>query len=105
MRWYHSVAYFFGGFFLVNFLPHFLAGISGSPFQSPFATPPGKGLSPSATNVAWGAVNLIVAYLLLVRVGHFDLRNWRHALAFGIAFLGGGFLLAHSFAPFHGGLR
>jgi hypothetical protein len=37
MRWYHYVAYFFGGAFLANALPHLGNGISGHPFQSPFA--------------------------------------------------------------------
>jgi len=41
MRWYHYVAYFFGGVFLSNALPHLGNGISGHAFQSPFASPPG----------------------------------------------------------------
>ena len=39
-RWYHFVAYFFGGVFLANALPHLINGMSGNPFQSPFASPP-----------------------------------------------------------------
>ena len=38
-RWYHYIAYFFGGAFLANTIPHLVSGISGSPFQSPFASP------------------------------------------------------------------
>jgi hypothetical protein len=30
MRWYHYLAYFFGGAFLANTVPHFVNGISGS---------------------------------------------------------------------------
>jgi hypothetical protein len=56
MRWYHYLAYFFGGVFLANALPHLGNGISGHAFQSPFATPPGVGLSSSTVNVLWGAV-------------------------------------------------
>ena len=48
-RWYHDVAYVFGGMFLMNAVPHLGNGVSGHPFQSPFATPPGEGLSSSAT--------------------------------------------------------
>ena len=33
MRWYHYVAYFFGGAFLANTLPHLGNGISGHAFQ------------------------------------------------------------------------
>ena len=43
-RWYRFVAWFFGGAFLANTIPHLVNGISGSPFQSPFASPPGEGL-------------------------------------------------------------
>jgi hypothetical protein len=47
MRRYHVISYFFGGGFLVNAIPHFVSGVTGRPFQSPFATPPGEGLSPA----------------------------------------------------------
>src|SRR5580704_1259752 len=80
MRWYHYVAYFFGGAFLVNAIPHFVSGVCGHPFQSPFATPPGEGLSSAWVNVLWGSANLVVAYLLLGRVGTFEFRRWRHIL-------------------------
>ena len=69
MPWYHYVSYFFGGAFLANALPHIGNGISGRPFQSPFAKPPGEGLSSSTVNVLWGLFNLAVAYLLICRVG------------------------------------
>ena len=103
MRWYHYVAYFFGGAFLANFIPHFINGVSGAPFQSPFASPPGEGLSSSVVNVAWGSFNLIVAYLLLVRVGRFDLRRWANIGPFAAGFFLMAFQLAHSFGRFHGG--
>lgn len=53
MRWYHYVAYFFGGAFLANTLPHLMNGISGHAFQRPFASPPGEGLS-SAMSMSYG---------------------------------------------------
>src|SRR5437879_3574579 len=88
MRWYHHyVAYFFGGAFLANFVPHFVAGVSGSPFQSPFASPPGEGLSSATVNVAWGSFNLFIAYLLLLRVGKFDLKRWSHVGVFAAGFV------------------
>jgi len=62
MRWYQYVAYFFGGAFLANAVPHLVNGISGRPFQSPFASPPGQGLSSSTVNVLWGLFNLAVGY-------------------------------------------
>ena len=54
MRWYFYVAYFFGGAFLVNAVPHFVNGVSGRSFPTPFASPPGKGLSSPMVNVLWG---------------------------------------------------
>ena len=54
--------------FLANVVPHFVHGISGDPFPTPFAHPPGKGLSSATTNVVWALVNLIVGYVFC-RVG------------------------------------
>jgi hypothetical protein len=68
MNWYNYVACFFAGAFLANFVPHFVHGISGDRFPTPFAHPPGKGLSPPTVNVGWAFVNLLVGYLLF-RVG------------------------------------
>src|SRR5271168_350665 len=104
MRWYHYVAYFFGGAFLANSLPHLGNGISGHSFQSPFASPPGEGLSSAMINVLWGLLNLVVAYLLILRVGSFDLRRTMHAATLGAGILFMATMLAHAFARFHGGL-
>jgi hypothetical protein len=104
MRWYHAVAYFFGGAFLANALPHLGNGISGHSFQSPFATPPGEGLSSSTINVAWGFFNLAVGYLLVCRVGSFDLRRTSHVLPLGAGILVMSLMLAHVFGRLHGGL-
>lgn len=68
MTWYNYVAGFFAGMFLANVVPHFVHGISGDRFPTPFAHPPGKGLSSPTTNVVWALVNLIVGYVLL-RIG------------------------------------
>jgi hypothetical protein len=65
MKWYHYIAAFFAGAFLANFVPHFVNGISGDPFPSPFSDPPGKGLSSPLVNVLWACFNLAVGYLLL----------------------------------------
>jgi hypothetical protein len=104
MRWYHYVAYFFGGAFLANTIPHFVSGISGQAFQSPFASPPGEGLSSSTVNVLWGLLNLSVGYLLVCRVGRFDLRNTRQVLVLGAGILVMSVMLARAFGRFHGGL-
>ena len=104
MRWYHYIGYFFGGAFLVNAIPHFVSGVSGHPFQSPFATPPGEGLSPAWVNVLWGSANFVVAYLLLGRTGNFEFRCWRHILISSAGGLAMALMLARSFGRFYGGL-
>ncbi|HTU41077.1 MAG TPA: hypothetical protein VMF10_05180 [Candidatus Aquilonibacter sp.] len=68
MNWHDYIACFFSGVFFANVVPHFVHGISGDPFPTPFAHPPGKGLSSPTVNVAWALLNLIVGYLLF-RVG------------------------------------
>jgi hypothetical protein len=50
--------------FLANVVPHFVHGISGNRFPTPFAHPPGKGLSSPTVNVLWALVNLVVGYTL-----------------------------------------
>jgi hypothetical protein len=104
MRWYHYLAWFFGGAFLANTLPHLINGIAGNAFQSPFASPPGQGLSSSTVNVLWGFFNLAVAYLLTCRVGSFNLRKTVHVLVLGAGFLLMALMLARAFGRFHGGL-
>jgi hypothetical protein len=105
MHWYYYVAYFFGGAFLANALPHLGNGISGRAFQSPFASPPGVGLSSSIVNVLWGFCNLAAGYLLVCRAGVFDLRNTRHVAALGAGMLIMSLMLARAFGRFHGGRR
>ena len=104
MRWYHGVSYFFGGAFLANTLPHLLNGVSGNAFQSPFASPPGVGLSSATVNVWWGLFNLAVAYLLVCRVGRFELRRTPHVVVLGAGFIIMSLMLAHTFGKLHGGL-
>jgi len=103
MIWLFLVSYFFGGVFAANAVPHFVSGMMGRPFQSPFAKPPGKGLSSSTVNVAWGVFNMIVAYLLIAHVGVFHPRATSHILAFGSGVLFISLTLARHFGQFHGG--
>ena len=83
-----AIACFFAGAFLANVVPHFVHGISGDPFPTPFANPPGKGLSSSTVNVLWSLVNLVVGYLLF-RHGHVSSGSTASLLLFlaGIAAL------------------
>lgn len=64
MEWYQYIAAFFSGIFFTNMIPHFVQGISGNKFPTPFAKPPGKGLSSPTVNVVWALFNLVVGFVL-----------------------------------------
>jgi uncharacterized membrane protein len=64
VNWHNYIACFFAGMILANVVPHFVHGISGDRFPTPFAHPPGKGLSSPTVNVVWALFNLAVGYLL-----------------------------------------
>lgn len=103
MNWLHLVSYFWGGAFLANAIPHLVSGQRGEPFQSPFAKPPGEGLSSSTVNVLWGSFNVVVAYLLICRVGEFALLDTNDVVALGLGALLLSLFLARRFGRFHGG--
>jgi hypothetical protein len=86
VHWYGFIACFFAGGFLANVVPHFVHGISGDRFPTPFAHPPGKGLSSSTVNVVWALFNLAAGYLLF-RIGKVSTGNDGALLVFfaGIA--------------------
>ena len=103
MNWLHIVSCFFGGLFLANAVPHLVSGVTGRPFQTPFAKPPGKGLSSSTVNVLWGFANLVLAWLLLLRVGDFDPRSSACVVPLAIGALLISLHAARHFGKFHGG--
>jgi hypothetical protein len=103
MNWHYEVAYFFGGVVLTNAIPHFVSGVMGRPFQSPFAKPPGEGLSSSTINVVWGFLNLTIFYALVCRVGSFDIRDGAQVAALGLGILVMAVVTARLFGRFHGG--
>jgi hypothetical protein len=103
MNWLWLVSYFFGGMFLTNAIPHFVSGLMGRSFQSPFAKPPGRGLSSATVNVLWGFFNAVVGYLLVAHVGAFDARATSHMVTFGLGGLLISIFLARHFGQFHGG--
>lgn len=84
MAWLHLLSYFVGGAILANALPHFVSGMMGRQFQSPFATPRGVVLSSSTVNVLWGFANLVVSHLLVYRVRDFDLRDGAQVTVLGV---------------------
>ena len=103
MLWLPLLSYVFGGAFLANAVPHFVSGMMGRPFQSPFAKPPGRGLSSSTVNVLWGSFNIVVGYVLVCRVGDFASKNASDIIALGAGALMIALFSARHFGRFHGG--
>jgi hypothetical protein len=82
VNWYEYIACFFAGIFLANVVPHFVHGISGDRFPTPFAHPPGRGLSSPTVNVIWALLNLAAGYMLF-RVGRvWSGPDWARAIFF-----------------------
>jgi hypothetical protein len=65
MPWYFYLFEFVSGLFLANGVPHFVQGIRGHRFQSPFGYPPGVGESSPPSNTLWGFANLTIGFILL----------------------------------------
>jgi hypothetical protein len=89
MAWYEYLACFFAGAFLANAVPHFVHGISGDRFPTPFAHPRGQGLSSPLLNMIWALANLVIGTILF-HVGHVSHGNISTLIVFfvGIAVLG-----------------
>ena len=64
MTFAQALASCFAGLLLANAVPHFVHGISGDRFPTPFAKPPGKGLSSPTVNVLWSLPNLAIGAAL-----------------------------------------
>ena len=62
---YVFVLQFVAGALVANGVPHFVQGVCGHPFQSPFASPPGVGESSPMVNVLWGFLNLAAGFALI----------------------------------------
>ncbi|HPF33293.1 MAG TPA: hypothetical protein PLM22_02695 [Candidatus Sabulitectum sp.] len=89
---------FIAGMLLVNGVPHFVRGVCGGRFQSPFAKPPGKGESSPVVNVLWGFMNLAGAGLLLGDRGPgFSFGLNPGTLVFSLGALSTGIILALHF--------
>ncbi len=64
MTWYAYLASFFAGMFLANAVPHLVKGMCGDPFPTPFAKPPGRGLSSPVVNTVWALMNVLIGFAL-----------------------------------------
>ncbi len=59
------ILFFLAGALLANGVPHFVQGISGNKFPTPFARFYGTKESPAIVNVIWGWLNFAVGAWLL----------------------------------------
>jgi len=96
LPWHSYVASFWAGAFILNALPHLIQGVSGRPFPSPFASPPGKGLSSPLVNAVWGLVNLGVGVILCHVGENLLLTPWTRLSGFA-GFASMALLLANHF--------
>lgn len=77
LNWYVYFANFFAGVFFAMGIPHFIQGISGNRFRTPFSTTKEK--SSPVINVVWGLVSFLIGWALLFGVGNFVLGFNRSA--------------------------
>ena len=85
MEWYNYLAAFFSAAFLSNAVPHFIKGVSGDKFPTPFAKPPGKGLSSPLVNVLWALLNMVIGCVLL-RAAHISCNKMPALILFFAGF-------------------
>ena len=69
MPWTAYIIHFIAAAFLTNGMPHFVNGVSGRPFRTPFARLQGAKLGSPTANVVWGWVNFLIAFLLFANIG------------------------------------
>jgi hypothetical protein len=100
VNWYDYVACFLAGMFLTNVVPHFVHGISGDRFPTPFAHPPGKGLSSPTVNVVWALFNLVVGCILF-RAGKVSSGNDSEIIVFFAGIVAISIMLSVRFAEKH----
>ena len=91
------IVFFLSGAFLCNSVPHFVAGVQGRPFPTPFAKPSGIGNSSPVVNFLWGFLNLVAGVLLFARQ---PLTNYFYPNLSGLF---AGIFLMGLFSAFHFG--
>jgi hypothetical protein len=92
------LAHFVGGALVANGIPHFVSGVCGRPFRTPFVRLQRGDVSSPATNVVWGWLNWLVAYLLFLDVGPRYLGSLVDTVAAAGGMLVMGLILSRVFA-------
>ena len=68
LPWWHYLVGLFAPLFLVNMIPHTIAGLQGRRFPTPFVGGPPNLDSPQR-NILWGFMNFVVGSVLLWLLG------------------------------------
>jgi hypothetical protein len=63
------IAHFIAAAILTNGIPHFISGVCGRPFRTPFVRMTGEATSPPVVNVVWGWANFLVAFVIFANIG------------------------------------
>ena len=96
IKWFHFLFAVLAGMFLSNTLPHFINGISGNAFPTPFANPPGIGLSSPTINMLWASINFILGTVFFLTGKVIKGNRWIQII-FLVSFFIVAFLLASYF--------
>jgi hypothetical protein len=80
-----DIALFFAGLFFANGIPHFVQGISGKEFHTPFLYRFAPSIPTPLFNVAWGLLNFCLVLLILSRVP-FDPGVYSNGISFAAGF-------------------
>src|SRR6185437_9360220 len=89
MFWQFYLCAFLSGLFLTNAIPHFVQGVCGNRLPTPFAKPPGRGLSSPIVNVLWGLLNAIIGTILFAHSAIKAETTWLWVTFFvGVALMG-----------------
>jgi uncharacterized membrane protein len=99
-EWRYQLWGLLAGALFANSIPHFIHGVSGSPFPAPFATYLGKGAPTAVANVLWGCINFAVGCHLVVSSQQARLQKLSRALT-GVGFMIVSILLAVLFSRLH----
>lgn len=92
------LAHFVAGALVANGIPHFVNGVCGQPFRTPFVRLQRSDLSSPTTNVVWGWLNWLIAYLLFLDVGPRYLGSLIDTVAAAGGMLVMGLILARAFS-------
>lgn len=98
MPWIAFIVHFFAAAIMTNGIPHFVNGVCGRPFRTPFARGSGAGESSAELNVVWGWANFVIAFLLFANIGPLYIGTPIDTIFIAAGVLVAGLILSRIFA-------